>query len=154
MVKPISYESLDKKDVDLALSTKRRIDSTVEILISDLKFLEETLGLYKDALNENVSSSLVSADIVSKYRNADTNGAYNLPGVFAGTAGSYNLMDMKKDNEKLRQTQEVEKSSEDRREASYNNISKVYSDIRSRLNLLAQDNQQLFQFIEQLKEKV
>lgn len=146
------YDNLNKEDVKIVSSSQSRINSTIEILESDLKYLSETLNMYKDYLNKNIDASLTEANIVSKYTNSQVGGSYNLPGVFSGTVANYNLNDMKSDNNNLRIAQEIRSSTEKQRNSTYSAITQTYTEIRNRLNLLAQDNVQVFTYLEGMKD--
>lgn len=148
----MTYESLKDADVKNIEALQRRIDSTVEILTSDLKFLIESLESYKESTHKMISASLQEADILVKYSNGHNDMAYNLPGVFSNTVSTYDLAEMRGDNKKLKELQDEHKSCDKQRSSSYSMISGTYSNIRSRLNLLANDNQEVTSRLEDLKD--
>lgn len=147
------YESLDDEDVKVIESIQRRIDSTIDILTSDLKYLIDSLNEYKSATKQTISSSLNEANILLKYSNGHDDSAYNLPGVFASTVSNYDLAEMRGDNEKLKDFQEKRKKYDSKRGTIYSMISGTYNEVRTRLNLLATDNQTLSVKLDDLKDK-
>lgn len=147
----MTYESLNDEDVKVIESIQRRIDSTVEILTSDLKFLAEQLSSYKESTKSMTSSALQEADILVKYSGGHNDNAYNLPGVFASTVSNYDLAEMRGDNKRLKELQDQHKSFDSQRTSTYSMISGTYNEIRSRLNLLASDNQLITSKLEDLK---
>ena len=147
------YESLDDEDVKVIESIQRRIDSTIDILTSDLKYLIDSLNEYKSATKQTIASSLNEANILLKYSNGHDDSAYNLPGVFASTVSNYDLAEMRGDNEKLKDFQEKRKKYDSKRGPIYSMISGTYNEVRTRLNLLATDNQTLSVKLDDLKDK-
>lgn len=147
------YESLDDEDVKVIESIQRRIDSTIDILTSDLKYLIDSLNEYKSATKQTIASSLNEANILLKYSNGHDDSAYNLPGVFASTVSNYDLAEMRGDNEKLKDFQEKRKKYDSKRGTIYSMISGTYNEVRTRLNLLATDNQTLSVKLDDLKDK-
>ena len=147
------YESLDDEDVKVIESIQRRIDSTIDILTSDLKYLIDSLNEYKSATKQTIASSLNEANILLKYSNGHDDSAYNLPGVFASTVSNYDLAEMRGDNEKLKDFQEKRKKYDSKRGTIYSMISGTYNEVRTRLNLLATDNQTLSVKLDDLKYK-
>ena len=54
----MNYESLNTEDVKSIESIQRRIDSTVDVLTSDLKYLIELLQDYKSSTKEMITATL------------------------------------------------------------------------------------------------
>lgn len=150
----MNYESINAEDVKSIESIQRRIDSTVEVLTSDLKYLVELLQEYKDSTKEMTIATLGETDILLKYSKGHNDNAYNLPGVFATTVSNYDLAEMRGDNEKLKDLQAKHKRADGNRSSAYSMISGTYNEIRTRLNLLATDNQSISAKLENLKDSL
>lgn len=148
----MEYESLKPEDVKVIEAVQRRIDSTVEILTSDLKFLIELLESYKESTKAMTAAALEEANILVKYANGHNDAAYNLPGVFASTVSTYDLAEMKGDNKRLKDCQEKHQTFDAQRSSTYTMLSGTYNEVRTRLNLLAQDNQVITSKLEELKD--
>lgn len=147
------YTSLSDKDIKLVSTIQRRINSTIEILVSDLQYLIDNLEEYKKDMQTSIDASLVEADILTRYHGDKNSGRYNLPSVFSSTVASFDLATMRKDNERLSNATREFKDADDRRARTYTIISQTYQEIRNRLNLLANDNQGISQLVENLKSK-
>lgn len=150
----MNYESLNAEDVKSIESIQRRIDSTVEVLTSDLKYLVELLQEYKESTKEMTIATLGETDILLKYSKGHNDNAYNLPGVFATTVSNYDLAEMRGDNDKLKDLQAKHKRADGNRSLVYSMISGTYNEIRTRLNLLATDNQSISAKLEDLKDSL
>ena len=148
----MEYESLKPEDVKTIEAVQRRIDSTVEILTSDLNFLIESLKTYQESTKQMTEAALNEANILIKYSNGHNDAAYNLPGVFASTVSTYDLAEMKGDNQRLKDFQSKHKTADEQRSSIYTMLSGTYNEIRTRLNLLAQDNQVITTKLEDLKD--
>lgn len=149
----MDYESLNKEDVNTIEAIQRRIDSTVEILTSDLQFLIESLKDYKESMKTMTASALGEADILVKYSTDSSNNAYNLPGVFSSTVANYDTGSIRNDNLKLKDFKEKHETFDNKRTSVYSMISGTYNEIRTRLNLLATDNQNITSKLEDLLNK-
>ncbi len=150
----MNYESLNTEDVKSIESIQRRIDSTVDVLTSDLKYLIELLQDYKSSTKEMITATLGETDILLKYSKGHNDNAYNLPGVFSSTVSNYDLAEMRGDNDKLKDLQEKHKRADGNRSTTYSMISGTYNEVRTRLNLLATDNQTISVKLESLKDSL
>ena len=148
----MNYESINAEDVKTIEAIQRRIDSTIEILSSDLKFLLDTLQDYKNTTKTMTTAALGETNILLKYSNGHDDSAYNLPGVFAPSVSTYDIAEMRGDNEKLKELQNQHQTMDSKRSTLYSMISGTYNEVRTRLNLLAVDNQTLVSKIESLKD--
>ena len=145
------YESLNDEEVKQVEFIQRRIDSTVENLSSDLKFLVELLETYKSSTKEMTNATLNELNILLKYSKGHNDVAYNLPGVFASTVSNYDLAEMRVDNQKLKNFQDVHKVTDSKRSTTYSMISSTYNEIRNSLNILAEDNQNILSKLEEIR---
>ena len=81
------------------------------------------------------------------------NASYNLPGVFDSAVNNIDVNKMRQDNEKLSQMNDIKNNSDKQRDMAFKMVVQNFSDLKSRLNLLAQTNLQIFNFISQLNNK-
>ena len=81
------------------------------------------------------------------------NASYNLPGVFDSAVNNVDVNKMRQDNEKLGQMNDIKNNSDKQRDMAFKMVVQNFSDLKSRLNLLAQTNLQIFNFISQLNNK-
>lgn len=150
----MTYDFLDEDEVNLIETVQRRIDSTTDIILSDLSALETYIKDYKDATKSMTSSALNETNILLKYSKGHNDTAYNLPGVFASTVSNYDLAEMRGDNEKLKDFQLAHTKMDKMRSSLYSMISSTYNDLRNRLNLLAEDNISIISKLEDLKSSL
>lgn len=150
----MTYESLDEDEVDLIETIQRRIDSTTDIILSDLHALATYIKDYKESTKSMTASALSETDILLKYSKGHDDTAYNLPGVFASTVSNYDLAEMRGDNEKLKGFQDAHLKMDKKRSSLYSMISSTYNDLRTRLNLLAEDNMSITSKLEDLKDSL
>ena len=99
-----------------------------------------------------------AANIIARYSDnsyqlAGMNASYNLPGVFDSAANNIDVNKMRQDNEKLGQMNDIKNNSDKQRDMAFKMVVQNFSDLKSRLNLLAQTNLQIFNFISQLNNK-
>jgi hypothetical protein len=150
----MNYEALDSEDVDLIEMTQRRIDSTTDIILSDLHALESYVKDYKDSMKSMTTSALSETDILLKYSKGHDDTAYNLPGVFASTVSNYDLSEMRNDNKRLKDFQDKHEVLDKKRNQIYSMILSTYRDLKDRLNLIAQDNMAITTSLEEIKAKL
>jgi hypothetical protein len=150
----MTYDFLDEDEVNLIETVQRRIDSTTDIILSDLNALETYVKDYKDATKSMTASALNETNILLKYSKGHNDMAYNLPGVFASTVSNYDLAEMRGDNEKLKDFQAAHDKMDKMRSSLYSMISSTYNDLRNRLNLLAEDNISIISKLEDLKSSL
>jgi hypothetical protein len=150
----MNYEALDSEDVDLIEMTQRRIDSTTDIILSDLHALESYVKDYKESMKSMTSSALSETDILLKYSKGHDDTAYNLPGVFASTVSNYDLSEMRNDNKRLKDFQDKHEVLDKKRNQIYSMILSTYRDLKDRLNLIAQDNMAITTSLEEIKAKL
>lgn len=148
-----NLDTLSKSDIGIINSAEQSIIKTVNSLVADCQYLENVLVQYKDAMVQNVTSSVQESDILRKYNSGSSGNSYNLPGVFATTLGTYDLERMNQDNERLESAMQIKKESEKQRNTTFALVTQTYGDIRQKLNSLANENQQIIQYIESLKDK-
>jgi hypothetical protein len=150
----MNYEALDSEDVDLIEMTQRRIDSTTDIILSDLHALESYVKDYKESMKSMTSSALSETDILLKYSKGHDDTAYNLPGVFTSTVSNYDLSEMRNDNKRLKDFQDKHEVLDKKRNQIYSMILSTYRDLKDRLNLIAQDNMAITTSLEEIKAKL
>ena len=148
-----NLDTLSKSDIGIISSAEQNIIQTVNALVADSQYLASVLVQYRDALVQNVNSSVEESDILRKYNSGPSGNAYTLPGVFATTLGSYDLEKMNQDNERLEKAIQIKKESEKQRNTTFALVTQTYGDIRQKLNSLANENQQIIQYIEAHKDK-
>ncbi len=152
------YDAIKDSNVNTINILKRQILAAVEGALAETDYLKSALQLYKSSITESIDSNMEAANIIAKYSDNDNqlagmNSSYNLPGVFSSVVNNVNVNAMKKDNQRLAQINDTKNTADKQRDMSYKMIVQNYNDLRSRLNLLAQTNQQIFNFIAQLNNK-
>ena len=148
-----NLDTLSKSDIGIINSAEQSIIKTVNSLVADCQYLANVLVQYRDAMVQNVSSSVEESDILRKYNSGPNGNTYNLPGVFSTTLGTYDLEKMNQDNDRLEKAMQIKKDSEKQRNTTFALVTQTYGDIRQKLNSLANENQQLIQYVEALKDK-
>lgn len=152
------YDSIQSNNVNTINILKRQILAAVEGALAEADYLKSALELYKNSVSESIDSNMEAANIIAKYNDnsqqiSGMNGSYTLPGIFADTVNTVNIDTMRKDNEKLAQVNDSKNNVDKQRDMSFKMIIQNYNDLKSRLNLVAQTNQQIFNFIAQLNNK-
>lgn len=152
------YDCIEANNVNTINVLKRQILAAVEGALAETDYLKSALELYKTSVSESIDSNMEAANIIARYSDnsqqlAGMNASYTLPGVFASTVNNIDINKMKQDNEKLGQMNDIKNNADKQRDMAFKMIVQNYSDLKSRLNLLAQTNLQIFNFISQLNNK-
>jgi hypothetical protein len=122
-----------------------------EATIQELQYLLSSIKSYKTAVISAIDLNLEKADLVSKYSHADPGGAYNLPGIMANTTASYNLKDVKEDNDRLNNVKSESEQANDESDLYYKMIVSNFNDLNRRLKKLAVLNTSLQAYLQQLE---
>ena len=152
------YDAIEQSNVNTINILKRQVLSAVEGALAEADYLKSALELYKNSVSNSIDSNMEAANIIAKYNDnsqqlAGMNSAYTLPGVFADTVNNVDINKMQQDNERLGQVNDVKNNADKQRDMAFKMIVQNYNDLKSRLNLLAQTNLQIFNFISQLNNK-
>lgn len=152
------YDCIESNNVNTINILKRQVLAAVEGALAEADYLKSALELYKTSVSESIDSNMEAANIIARYSDnsyqlAGMNASYNLPGVFDSTTNNIDVNKMRQDNEKLSQMNDIKNNSDKQRDMAFKMVVQNFSDLKSRLNLLAQTNLQIFNFISQLNNK-
>ena len=152
------YDCIESNNVNTINILKRQVLAAVEGALAEADYLKSALELYKTSVSESIDSNMEAANIIAKYSDnsyqlAGMNASYNLPGVFDSATNNVDVNKMRQDNEKLSQMNDIKNNSDKQRDMAFKMVVQNFSDLKSRLNLLAQTNLQIFNFISQLNNK-
>lgn len=152
------YDCIESNNVNTINILKRQVLAAVEGALAEADYLKSALELYKTSVSESIDSNMEAANIIARYSDnsyqlAGMNASYNLPGVFDSAANNVDVNKMRQDNEKLGQMNDIKNNSDKQRDMAFKMVVQNFSDLKSRLNLLAQTNLQIFNFISQLNNK-
>lgn len=152
------YDCIESNNVNTINILKRQVLAAVEGALAEADYLKSALELYKTSVSESIDSNMEAANIIARYTDnsyqlAGMNASYNLPGVFDSAANNVDVNKMRQDNEKLGQMNDIKNNSDKQRDMAFKMVVQNFSDLKSRLNLLAQTNLQIFNFISQLNNK-
>jgi hypothetical protein len=93
--------SINKKDAMVLQTLRQNSQKNIDKAIDATATLHQALKTYKEALADSQELSTEEADIICKYATAPTMGSYNLPSILIGDKASYNINDVKADNQRL-----------------------------------------------------
>ena len=152
------YDCIESNNVNTINILKRQVLAAVEGALAEADYLKSALELYKTSVSESIDSNMEAANIIARYSDnsyqlAGMNASYNLPGVFDAAVNNVDVNKMRQDNEKLSQMNDIKNNSDKQRDMAFKMVVQNFSDLKSRLNLLAQTNLQIFNFISQLNNK-
>ena len=152
------YDCIESSNVNTINILKRQVLAAVEGALAEADYLKSALELYKTSVSESIDSNMEAANIIARYSDnsyqlAGMNASYNLPGVFDSAISNVDVNKMRQDNEKLGQMNDIKNNSDKQRDMAFKMVVQNFSDLKSRLNLLAQTNLQIFNFISQLNNK-
>lgn len=152
------YDCIESNNVNTINILKRQVLAAVEGALAEADYLKSALELYKTSVSESIDSNMEAANIIARYSDnsyqlAGMNASYNLPGVFDSATNNIDVNKMRQDNEKLGQMNDIKNNSDKQRDMAFKMVVQNFSDLKSRLNLLAQTNLQIFNFISQLNNK-
>lgn len=152
------YDCIESNNVNTINILKRQVLAAVEGALAEADYLKSALELYKTSVSESIDSNMEAANIIARYSDnsyqlAGMNASYNLPGVFDSATNNVDVNKMRQDNEKLSQMNDIKNNSDKQRDMAFKMVVQNFSDLKSRLNLLAQTNLQIFNFISQLNNK-
>ena len=152
------YDCIESNNVNTINILKRQVLAAVEGALAEADYLKSALELYKTSVSESIDSNMEAANIIARYsdnsyQSAGMNASYNLPDVFDSATNNIDVNKMRQDNEKLSQMNDIKNNSDKQRDMAFKMVVQNFSDLKSRLNLLAQTNLQIFNFISQLNNK-
>ena len=152
------YDCIESSNVNTINILKRQVLAAVEGALAEADYLKSALELYKTSVSESIDSNMEAANIIARYSDnsyqlAGMNASYNLPNVFDSAISNVDVNKMRQDNEKLGQMNDIKNNFDKQRDMAFKMVVQNFSDLKSRLNLLAQTNLQIFNFISQLNNK-
>ena len=95
--------SIDQKSKQVIGSLEKSNETNITQALANIKALEQSLTLYKNALKDFCDLSVEKGQLLAKYSKDTTGQSYNLPGVFASSYGGYDIQQMKQDNERIQE---------------------------------------------------
>ena len=144
---------LGEKNVQVINTLRKGLKSNIEKCLKEIDSLKSSVSLYRDSIEDFVNLSIEKSDTVSKYSKSTSGGAYNLPGVFALSMGSYDIEAMKADNQRLEQINGLQETAENQKNAYFKMMIRAQNELKIYLNAIARINVDLGIFLEQVSEE-
>lgn len=119
---------------------------------TSVQSMSTALKEFANVLKQYIELNVEKSTIVAKYSGEEPGGAYNLPGVFSSSAGSYDLTQMKADNQKLQQVIQQLKEVTATKELYTKIIERSTSELRTQLKVLSKSTQDIEAYLLQLEE--
>lgn len=146
------YENIPEKDARIINNFSTNIKNNLDKAILELQSLQKSLEIYKESINDYITLSVQKNDIVAKYSKANTGGAYNLPAVFASSAGSYDPNAMKADSEKEADIIRTLNSVESQKDSSVKFLVRNQADLTTYIKNVIKLNGELDTYLELLSQ--
>ena len=89
--------SIDQKSKQVIGSLEKSNETNITQALANIKALEQSLTLYKNALKDFCDLSVEKGQLLAKYSKDTTGQSYNLPGVFASSYGGYDIQLLQND---------------------------------------------------------
>ena len=120
--------------------------------MANIKALEQSLTLYKNALKDFCDLSVEKGQLLAKYSKDTTGQSYNLPGVFASSYGGYDIQQMKQDNERIQEVLSLLEQAENQKDMYFKMIQNAQNNIMKELNQVAKNSVDIEAFLAQLED--
>ena len=148
----MAYEptKIPKTSAGVIKNISTSIATSSEATILQLSYLESAIQQYKEAIQRSIDLKLEHADLICKYKNMDTGGVYNLPGVFSQTVAATDLSVIRNDNQRLAVIKEEMERAEDEANLYYKMIVENYKDLVRQFSKISKGNVSLGIFFENL----
>jgi len=150
----MQYKMKNLSSENRATLTKITTDLENGILgaIEETKYLQNALGIFKQAINNYADNALEKADIVAKYRRPSGMQSYNLPGVMASSIGRVDTSTLTTDNQRLNELTDAEKSLQSQKDLNYSIMISNTNDLIQKINAIKSSALFLENFIIQMQD--
>lgn len=150
----MQYKMKNLSSENRATLTKITTDLENGILgaIEETKYLQNALGIFKQAINNYADNALEKADIVAKYRRPSGMQSYNLPGVMASSIGRVDTSTLTADNQRLNELTDAEKNLQSQKDLNYSIMISNTNDLIQKINAIKSSALFLENFIIQMQD--
>jgi hypothetical protein len=149
-----SYQTanIDEKNQKVLGSLRKNLEENISQALTQIDALKSSVSLYRDSLKDYCDLAVEKADLIAKYSKADTGGTYNLPGVFATSSASYNLSQMKQDNQRSEEVKNMCDNAENQKELYFKMIIRAQNELQLDLRTIARLGNDIDAYLEQLAQ--
>ena len=144
--------SIDQKSKQVIGSLEKSNETNITQALANIKALEQSLTLYKNALKDFCDLSVEKGQLLAKYSKDTTGQSYNLPGVFASSYGGYDIQQMKQDNERIQEILSLLEQAENQKDMYFKMIQNAQNNIMKELNQVAKNSVDIEAFLAQLED--
>lgn len=148
-----AVQNIDEKNQKVIEALRTGLKNNIEKCLKEIDSLKSAVSLYRDSITDYVDLSIEKSDIVAKYSKANNSGTYNLPGVFASSAGSYDLDAMRADNQRIEQVKSLYDVAEGQKDTYFKMIVRAQNEMKLYLTAIARINNDLDIYLEQLAQE-
>lgn len=148
-----AVQNIDEKNSKVIEALRTGLKNNIEKCLKEIGSLKSSVSLYRDSVADYVDLAVEKSDIVAKYSKANNAGTYNLPGVFASSAGSYDLDAMRADNQRIEQVKSQYDIAEGQKDTYFKMIVRAQNEIKLYLTAIARMNTDLEIYLEQLAQE-
>ena len=114
--------------------------------------LQSALQMYKEALDDYIQLSVEKSTLSAKYSNDNAGNPYDLPGVFSSTMGTFDLGQMKIDNQRIEEILPLLDQAESQKDLYFKMIQNARNSLSKDLANIIQNSVNLEAFLTQLEE--
>lgn len=142
---------IDQKSKQVIDSLEKSNETNIVQALANIKSLEQSLTLYKEALKDFCDLSVEKAQLLAKYSKDTTGQSYNLPGVFASSYGGYNIDQMKQDNQRIQEILSLLEQTENQKNMYFKMVQNAQNNIMKELNQVTKNSVDIEAFLAQLE---
>lgn len=146
-------QNIDEKNSKVIEALRTGLKNNIEKCLKEIDSLKSSVSLYRDSVVDYVDLAVEKSDIVAKYSKANNAGTYNLPGVFASSASSYDLDAMRADNQRIEQVKSQYDIAEGQKDTYFKMIVRAQNEMKLYLTAIARMNTDLEIYLEQLAQE-
>lgn len=143
---------IDQKSKQVIDSLEKSNETNIVQALANIKSLEQSLTLYKEALKDFCDLSVEKAQLLAKYSKDTTGQSYNLPGVFASSYGGYNIDQMKQDNQRIQEILSLLEQTENQKNMYFKMVQNAQNNIMKELNQVTKNSVDIEAFLAQLED--
>lgn len=148
-----AVQNIDEKNQKVIEALRTGLKDNIEKCLKEIDSLKSAVSLYRDSITDYVDLSIEKSDIVAKYSKANNGGTYNLPGVFASSAGAYDIDAMRADNQRIEQVKSLYDVAEGQKDTYFKMIVRAQNEMKLYLTAIARINSDLEIYLEQLAQE-
>ena len=148
-----AVQNIDEKNQKVIDALRTGLKDNIEKCLKEIDSLKSAVSLYRDSITDYVDLSIEKSDIVAKYSKANNGSTYNLPGVFASSAGAYDLDAMRADNQRIEQVKSLYDVAEGQKDTYFKMIVRAQNEMKLYLTAIARINNDLEIYLEQLAQE-